>query len=124
MGRNKFSQSEIDSICKLLRRKNGANRYQQKLIRHDLRVNYDFNISDFNVQGQAFGEKELQRAIQRGAIRILDDATIAAMKEKYALRCEQDRKKVAEAEPTDPSCDWQQVVKEWEEYYGKQEEDA
>ena len=58
--------------------------YQQKVVRHELRVKYEFNISDFNVQGKAFGEEDLQAAIRRGAIQILDDATIAAMKEKRA----------------------------------------
>ena len=53
-------------------------------MRHELRVKYEFNISDFNVQGKAFGEEDLQAAIRRGAIQILDDATIAAMKEKRA----------------------------------------
>lgn len=50
------------------------------MIRHDLRVDYEFNISDFNEPGKAFGEEELQAAIKRGAIQILDDATIEAMK--------------------------------------------
>ena len=84
MGRNKFSQHEIDIIAMLLRKKNAGTRFQQKLIRHQLRVNFEFNISDFNEQGKAFGEEELRRAIERGAIHILDDATIAAMKEKRA----------------------------------------
>ena len=65
MGRNKFSQDEINDISKLLRLKNAGNRYKQKLIRHDLRVKYEFNISDFNVQGKAFGEEDLQKAIAR-----------------------------------------------------------
>ena len=81
MGRTKFSQSEIDAIVRLLRRKQAGNRYQQKLIRHSLRVDFEFNIPDFNTPGQAFGEEELQAAVQRGAIQILDEATIAAMKD-------------------------------------------
>ena len=52
MGRNKFSQKEIEKIGKLLRLKNAGTRYQQKMIRHTLRVDYEFNISDFNVQGK------------------------------------------------------------------------
>ena len=84
MGRNKFSQKEIKEIGVLLRKKNAGNRAQQKLVRHDLRVNYEFNISDFNEPGKAFGEEELLAAIRRGAIEILDDATIAAMKAKRA----------------------------------------
>ena len=84
MGRNKFSQQEIHEIGRLLRLKNAGNRLKQKMIRHDLRVDYEFNISDFNEPGKAFGEEELQQAIQRGAIQVLDDATIAAMKAKRA----------------------------------------
>lgn len=84
MGRNKFSQQEINEIGKLLRLKNVGNRLKQKLIRHDLRVGYEFNISDFNEPGKAFGEEELQDAIRRGAIQILDEATIADMKAKRA----------------------------------------
>ena len=82
MGRNKYSQSEIDGIAKLLRLKNAANRARQKEIRHQLRTQYEFNISDFNEPGKAFGEKELLDAIQRRAILILDDRTIANMKAK------------------------------------------
>ena len=80
MGRNKYAEGEIKAIAKLLRLKNAGNRAQQKEIRHQLRVNYEFNISDFNEQGKAFGEEELNEAIRRGAIQILDDATIADMK--------------------------------------------
>uniref|UniRef100_UPI0040273461 hypothetical protein n=1 Tax=Alloprevotella sp. TaxID=1872471 RepID=UPI0040273461 len=82
MGRNKFSQTEINEISRLLALKNAANRAGQKMIRHDLRTKYEFNISDFNEQGKAFGPEELQHAIKRIAIIILDDATISAMKEK------------------------------------------
>ena len=57
MGRNKFSQQEIKEIGALLRKKNAGNRLQQKMVRHDLRVNYEFNISDFNEPGKAFGEE-------------------------------------------------------------------
>ena len=55
MGRNKYSQAEISQIGKLLRLKNAGNRLQQKQIRHDLRVDYEFNIYDFNEPGKAFG---------------------------------------------------------------------
>lgn len=94
MGRNKFSQHEIDIIGMLLRRKNAGTRFQQKMIRHQLRVNFEFNISDFNVQGKAFGEEELHAAINRGAIHILDDATIAAMKAKRAADRAKDAMKI------------------------------
>ena len=115
MGRNKFSQHEIDIIGKLLRRKNAGTRFQQKMIRHQLRVNFAFNISDFNVQGKAFGEEELHEAIKRGAIQILADATIAAMKEKRArdkARDEAEREKQA---IEDGATDWREALKQWEE---------
>ena len=117
MGRNKFSQQEIKEIGALLRKKNAGNRLQQKMVRHDLRVNYEFNISDFNEPGKAFGEEELQAAIKRGAIEILDDATIAAMKAKRArdkARDEAQRQKeaIAEGEQTD----WQEAMRQWEEW--------
>ena len=122
MGRNKFSQHEIDIIAMLLRKKNAGTRFQQKLIRHQLRVNFEFNISDFNEQGKAFGEEELRRAIERGAIHILDDATIAAMKEKRARDKARDAKLAQkENEANGETTDWQAALKEWEEYYSDAE---
>ena len=120
MGRNKYSAGEIKEIGKLLRLKNAGNRLQQKMIRHDLRVDYEFNISDFNEPGKAFGEEELQDAIKRGAIQILDDATIVAMKAKRArdkARDEAERQK--EAVASGEQTDWQEAMKEWNEYYEK-----
>ena len=121
MGRTKFSQHEIDIIAMLLRRKNAGTRFQQKAIRHQLRVNFEFNISDFNEQGKAFGDVELQEAIKRGAIQILDDATIAAMKEKRArdkARDEAARQAASDAQDTTEAseCNWQQALKEWNEW--------
>ena len=118
MGRNKYSAGEIKEIGKLLRLKNAGNRLQQKMIRHDLRVDYEFNISDFNEPGKAFGEEELQDAIKRGAIQILDDATIEAMKARRArdkARDEAERQK--EAVASGEQTDWQEAMKEWNEYY-------
>ena len=115
MGRNKFSQHEIDIIGKLLRRKNAGTRFQQKMIRHQLRVNFEFNISDFNVQGKAFGEEELHDPINPGSIHILHDATIAAIKEKRArdkARDESEREKQA---IEDGATDWREALKQWEE---------
>ena len=117
MGRNKFAQNEIKEIAKLLRLKNAGNRAKQKLVRHDLRTIYEFNISDFNEPGKAFGEAELQLAIQRGSIQILDDATIADMKAKRARdkardESEREKKAIAEGEMTD----WKKAMEEWENY--------
>lgn len=120
MGRNKYSAGEIKEIGKLLRLKNAGNRLQQKMIRHDLRVDYEFNISDFNEPGKAFGEEELQDAIKRGAIQILDDATIEAMKAKRArdkARDEAERQK--EAVASGEQTDWQEAMKQWNEFYEK-----
>ncbi len=121
MGRNKYSAKEIMEIGKLLRMKNAVNRGKQKLIRHQLRVDYEFNISDFNEPGKAFGEEELQAALDRGAIQILDDATIAAMKEKRArdkARDEAAREK--EAIATGEATDWKKAMDEWKEWESKQ----
>ena len=120
MGRNKYSAGEIKEIGKLLRLKNAGNRLQQKMIRHDLRVDYEFNISDFNEPGKAFGEEELQDAIKRGAIQILDDATIEAMKAKLArdkARDEAERQK--EAVASGEQTDWQEAMKQWNEFYNE-----
>ncbi len=117
MGRNKFSQHEIDIIRMLLGRKNSGTRFQQKAIRHQLRVNFEFYISDFNEQGKAFGPTELDDALRRGAIEILDDATIKSMKEKRARDKARDAA-LAEAEAVEngEATDWKEAMKEWEEW--------
>ncbi|WP_036907068.1 hypothetical protein [Segatella salivae] len=121
MGRNKFSQQEIHEIGRLLRLKNAGNRLKQKMIRHDLRVDYEFNISDFNEPGKAFGEEELQQAIQRGAIQVLDDATIAAMKAKRARDKVRDEAEMQQEAKAEGAVDWKEAMKEWEAW--QQEED-
>lgn len=127
MGRTKFSQHEIDIIGMLLRRKNAGTRFQQKMIRHQLRVNFEFNISDFNVQGKAFGEEELHAAINRGAIQILDDATIAAMKAKRVADRAKDAMKMAADESADTDNAMAAAMttwtdEQWEEFAKKQNE--
>lgn len=117
MGRNKYSDSEIQGIAKLLRLKNCANRAKQKEIRHKLRVEYEFNISDFNVPGRAFGEQELYDALHRGAIRILDDQTIADMKAKRARDRERDEAaRMQDAVAAGEQTDWQEAMKQWQEW--------
>lgn len=121
MGRNKFSQKEIDIIGKLLARRMSGTRYQQKMIRHTLRTVFDFNISDFNIQGKAFTAGDLMECVRRGKIKILDEATIEAMKQRHAekkLHDEQLRK--AEAVANGEEVDWQEAMRQWEEYYGKE----
>ena len=117
MGRNKYSDSEIQGIAKLLRLKNCANRAKQKEIRHKLRVESEFNISDFNVPGRAFGEQELYDAIHRGAIRILDDQTIADMKAKRARDRERDEAaRMQDAVAAGEQTDWQEAMKQWQDW--------
>lgn len=117
MGRNKYSEKEIKEIGKLLRLKNSANRAKQKEIRHTLRTEFEFNISDFNEPGKAFGDNELNEAIKRGAIRILDEATIEAMKEKRARdKAKDEREKQQQDIEAGEQTDWQQAMKEWTEW--------
>lgn len=121
MGRNKFSQQEINEIGKLLRLKNAGNRLKQKLIRHDLRVGYEFNISDFNEPGKAFGEEELQEAIRRGAIQILDEATIADMKAKRARDKARDETAREQQALDNGATDWKEAMKEWDAWQQEEE---
>ena len=117
MGRNKYSNKEINGIAKLLRLKNSANRAKQKDLRHKLRVDYEFNISDFNVPGRAFGEQELYDAIHRGAIVILDEQTIADMKAKRQRDRERDEAaRQQEAVEAGEQTDWKEAMKQWEDW--------
>lgn len=123
MGRNKYSEKEIKEIRALLAKKNLANRLGQKLIRHDLRTKYEFNISDFNEQGKAFGPDELDAALQRKAIIILDDATIANMLAKRARDRERDAQLRAEQAPVEQQTDWKEAMKQWEEWESSEKKD-
>ena len=114
MGRNKYSADEIKQIAKLLRLKNASNRAGQKQVRHDLRTQFEFNISDFNEPGKAFGEEELHEAVRRGAIQILDDATIEAMKAKRARdKARDEAARQQEALDKGEQTDWQEALREW-----------
>ncbi|OYP45142.1 hypothetical protein [Prevotella sp. P4-119] len=117
MGRNKYSADEIKQIAKLLRLKNASNRAGQKQVRHDLRTQFEFNISDFNEPGKAFGEEELHEAVRRGAIQILDDATIEAMKAKRARdKARDEAARQQEALDKGEQTDWQEALSEWKEW--------
>ena len=123
MGRNKYSQREIDVIRKLLGSKMHGNRAQQKMVRHTLRTVFEFNISDFNIQGKAFGPADLDECVRRKRIHILDDATIEAMKLRHAEKKLHDEAMAqAEAIADGGAIDWQEVLKEWNEYYSKNPE--
>lgn len=107
----------MEGIAKLLRLKNAANRAKQKEIRHKLRVDYEFNISDFNEPGKAFGEEELREAVRRGAIVVLDDKTIADMKEKRARDKARDAAtRQSEAVAAGEQTDWKEAMKQWDEW--------
>ncbi len=123
MGRKKFSEKEIKVIRKLLGNKMRGNRSQQKMSRHILRTIFGFNISDFNVQGKAFGPEDLDECVRRGRIQILDDATIEAMKLRYAEKKRHDEAvRQAEAIADGEIVDWQEALKEWNEYYAQNPE--
>lgn len=122
MGRKKFSDKEIKIIRKLLGRKMAGNRFQQKMVRHTLRTVFEFNISDFNVQGKAFGPTDLDEAVQRGAIQILDQATIEAMKLRHAEKKQYETVlEQADAIADGQTENWEDVLKEWNAYYGVKE---
>ena len=123
MGRNKYSQREIDVIRKLLGSKMHGNRAQQKMVRHTLRTVFEFNISDFNIQGKAFGPADLDECVRRKRIHILDDATIEAMKLRHAEKKLHDEAiSQAEAIADGEVVDWQEVLKEWNKYYSNNPE--
>jgi hypothetical protein len=125
MGRNKFSQREIDIIGKLLRRKMAGTRFQQKMVRHTLRTTFEFNISDFNVQGKAFDPDDLNECIRRGIIHVLDDATIATMKQRHEeKRQREEALQQAEAVANGDVVDWQEVQRQWDAYYGTQTQES
>lgn len=124
MGRNKFSQREITIIGKLLGRKMAGNRSQQKLVRHTLRTVFDFNIADFNVQGKAFSPEDLKDCIRRKCIHVLDEATIEQMKLRHAEKLKHDvALKQAEAVADGEIVDWQEVQRQWDEYYAQHPEE-
>lgn len=124
MGRSKFSQREIDIIEKLLRRKMAGTRFQQKMVRHTLRTTFEFNIADFNVQGKAFGPEDLLECVRRGRIKILDEATIEAMKLRHAEKRQRDEElRLAESVADGEEVDWQEVQRQWDEYYAQHPEE-
>ncbi len=124
MGRKKFSEHEIGIIRKLLGSKMSSKRGQQKMIRHTLRTVFEFNISDFNIQGKAFGPDDLDECVRRGRIQILDEATIEAMKIRYAEKKQHDEAlRQAEAIANGEAVDWQKVLVEWNEYYSQEQKE-
>ena len=86
-----------------------------------MRVGYEFNISDFNEPGKAFGEEELQEAIRRGAIQILDEATIADMKAKRARDKARDEVAKEQQALDNGATDWKEAMKEWDAWQQEKE---
>ena len=74
MGRNKYTAREIEIIGKLLDKKCSGNRLEQKELRHKLRTQFEFNISDFGEQGKSFTRQDLERCVERGVIKLLAQA--------------------------------------------------
>ena len=86
-----------------------------------MRTTFEFNISDFNVQGKAFGPDDLNECVRRGIIQILDDATIEAMKQRHLEKRQHDEVlQQAEAIANGDAVDWQEVQRQWDAYYGTQ----
>ena len=124
MGRKKFSEREIKIIRKLLGSKMTSKRGQQKMVRHTLRTVFEFNISDFNIQGKAFGPADIDECVRRGRIQILDETTIEAMKIRHAeKRLHDEALQQAEAIAEGEVVDWQKVLEEWNEYYANNPEE-
>mgnify|MGYP003292594223 CR=1 FL=1 len=105
----------------LLGKKCAGTRFQQKQIRHQLRVNFEFNISDFGEQGKAFGPDELDRCVERGIIKILDDATIADMKAKRARDKARDEAAKQQEAIENGATDWEAALKEWQDWEKSEE---
>lgn len=123
VGRKKFTQKEFNIIRKLLGSKMRGNRSQQKMVRHTLRTVFEFNISDFNIQGKAFGPADLDECLRRGRVQVLDDATIEAMKLRHAEKRQHDEAmRQAEAIADGEVVDWQKVLEEWNAYYAQNPE--
>ena len=100
-----------------------GNRFQQKMVRHTLRTVFEFNISDFNIQGKAFGPADLDECVKRGRISVLDEATIEAMKLRHAEKRMHDKAlQQAEAIADGEAVDWQKVLEEWNAYYAQNPE--
>ena len=69
----------------------------------------------FERVGKAFGEEELDDAIRRGAIVILDEETIADMKTKRARDKARDQaRQAAETIARGEVTDWKEAMKEWQ----------
>ena len=64
----------------------------------------------------------MQEAIRRGAIQVLDDATIADMKAKRARDRERDKaERERKAIETGEMTDWKTSAREWEEWEKSQQ---
>lgn len=73
-GRSEFTRDEIDELYRLVRRKHGASVSKQKQIRAQMR-DVGLYVTDFGYQGHGFRDTDLDRLIQKGAVRVTDDET-------------------------------------------------
>jgi hypothetical protein len=69
-GKRHFTASDADGIRDLLRRVREADPEQQKLLRHRLRSNFNFYISDFPRSKGGFSVADFNGLAQRGTITI------------------------------------------------------
>ena len=66
-------------------------------------------------------EKEMLEAVRRCAIQLLDDDTIAAMKEKRARdKARDEAVSTQEAVKSGEQTDWQEALRQWKEWEGKE----
>ena len=104
---------------------NGSRLFNKKELAEALgvaRPTLDRWITNGWLAGKAFGEEELQDAIKRGAIQILDDATIEAMKAKRARdKARDEAEKQKDAIASGEQTDWQEAMKQWNEWENSKE---
>lgn len=78
MGRNTFTQSEIQELRRLILEKQMADRSRQKSLRARMRT-IGFYISDFSADSAGFVASDLDDLITRGVITVSDDEPDAAV---------------------------------------------
>ena len=74
-GKDCFTETEESSIRNLLKRKVGADRNCQKIIRDRLRTNYNFYISDFTHRKSGFTVNDFDELMASGRISVVSHNT-------------------------------------------------
>ena len=78
---------------------------------------HDEKYGAFTAQGKACGDVERAEAIQRGALMILADATLADMKAKRARdKARDEAARQAEAVKAGEQTDWQEAMQQWQQW--------